>query len=77
MMPGRGNLTIQAPSVGSMPPTTPPVVEETTPMLNRIVRGGATGAGVGRMFGPYGAAIGGVAGAAPGLWDLGRHIVGR
>jgi hypothetical protein len=77
MMPGRGNLTIQAPSAGSMPPTTPPVVEETTPILNRIVRGGATGAGVGRMFGPYGAPIGAVAGAVPGLWDLGRHIIGR
>jgi len=77
MMPGRGNLTIQAPSAASMPATQPPVIEQTRPILDRIVRGAGTGAGMGRIAGPYGAAIGGVAGAVPGLWDLGKHIVGR
>jgi hypothetical protein len=77
MMPGRGNLTIQAPSASSMPPTQAPVIQETRPILDKIIRGGVGGAGVGRLAGAPGAIIGGIAGAAPGLWDLGRHIVGR
>ena len=77
MMPGRGNLTIQAPSAGSMPPTQAPVIQETAPSFKRMLGGAATGAGVGRIMGPGGMALGAVLGAAPEAWNLGKQIIGR
>jgi hypothetical protein len=77
MMPGRGNLTIQAPSASSMPPTQAPVIQETAPSFKRMLGGAATGAGVGRIMGPGGMALGAVLGAAPEAWNLGKHIIGQ